>query len=312
MEVYQFNLKHLMNIPNITLICIDCVNYEAAIRAINISTSKTEFSKVIFITDKHPENPPKSIEVKIIDKINSREEYSKFILNKLGDYFTTEHALIIQWDGYIINEKSWDPEFLNYDYIGAKWWHKDGLNVGNGGFSLRSKKLVECIKKLNIVTTNDTEDNIICRTYRRVLETRFGIKYADEKIADKFAYERGYTPINEMPWGFHGFYNIHRHVKKNELEEIINNLPTKSVLSSEFKELISNLHKISRNEECVMCCTKYLASNSNDLNILKLLYVSSIATRNYWVSAMAILQLSHKEPSNITFKDELKKFHMFY
>jgi len=293
-----------MNIKDITLICVDCLNYDAALRAIARSTQHTEFHKAIFITDKPPQKKPNNVEIKIIEKIQSREAYSNFMLDKIGDYFITKFALIVQWDGYIINEQAWNPDFLNYDYIGAKWWHKDGLNVGNGGFSLRSRKLIESIKQLNIKNRNDTEDNIICRTYRIELENKFGIKYADEKTADQFAYERGYTPTaSSLPWGFHGFYNIHRHINKNDLDEILTKLPSNTVLSSEFKELTFNLHAASRHEECLMCCIKYLSHNAKDSDILKLLYLSSLKKGQYWISAMAMLQLNHKEPNNEAFKN---------
>ena len=301
-----------MKIPNTTLICIDCLNHDAAIRAINICISKTKFDKVLFITDKKPIEKTKNIEFKIIDKIKSREEYSRFMLMHISEYFNTEFALIIQWDGYIVNEDAWDPDFLNYDYIGAKWWHKDGLNVGNGGFSLRSRKLVESIKQLKNINLNDTEDNIICRTFRPELEEKFGIKFADETIADKFAYERGYIPGEKMPWGFHGFFNIHRHVAKNELFNIVNSLPDKSILATEFKELILNLHNAGRHDECIMCCIKLLSISPKEINILQVLYVSTIATKQYWISAMAILQLSVKDPNNIQYKNELIKFKNYY
>ena len=301
-----------MNIKDITLICVDCLNYDAALRAIARSTQHTEFHKAIFITDKPPQKKPNNVEIKIIQKIQSREAYSNFMLDKIGDYFTTEFALIVQWDGYIINEDAWDPDFLNYDYIGAKWWHKDGLNVGNGGFSLRSRKLVESIKQLKNINLNDTEDNIICRTFRPELEKKFGIKFADETIADKFAYERGYTPGEKMPWGFHGFFNIHRHVAKNELFNIVNSLPDKSILATEFKELILNLHKANRHDECIMCCIKLLSISAQEINILQVLYVSTIATKQYWISAMAILQLSVKDPNNVQYKNELSKFKNYF
>jgi hypothetical protein len=302
-----------MNTKDITLICVDCLNYDAALRAIAKSTQNTEFHKTLFITDKHTLKAPDNVEIKIIDKIQSREAYSNFMLDNIGDYFTSEFALIVQWDGYIINKDAWNPDFLNYDYIGAKWWHKDGLNVGNGGFSLRSRKLIQAIKKLNIKNRNDTEDNIICRTYRRELENKYGIKYADEKIADQFAYERGFTPTaSSTPWGFHGFYNIHRHVNKNELEEILATLPSKTVLSSEFKELTFNLHTASRHEECIICCIKYLSHNPKEYNTLKMLYLSSYKIGQHWISAMAILQLSHKEPNNEVFKKELNKFNNYF
>ena len=68
----------------------------------------------------------------------------------------------------------WDPKFLNYDYIGALWPHYKENQVGNGGFSLRSKKLLESSRKL-IEENPDynlplIEDDYICREKRLDLE----------------------------------------------------------------------------------------------------------------------------------------------
>ena len=39
------------------------------------------------------------------------------------------------------------PPFSHCDYIGAQWfWHNDGMRVGNGGFSLRSRKLLTALQ----------------------------------------------------------------------------------------------------------------------------------------------------------------------
>lgn len=54
-------------------------------------------------------------------------------------------------------------EFLIYDYIGAAWGHLNPLESGgNGGFSLRSKKvMIDCI---NTETPYFPEDLYFCRT----------------------------------------------------------------------------------------------------------------------------------------------------
>ena len=66
------------------------------------------------------------------------------MLQELHDHISTAHALCIQWDGYVLNAQAWDASFLDYDYIGSVWpQFGDGHRVGNGGFSLRSKRLLE-------------------------------------------------------------------------------------------------------------------------------------------------------------------------
>ena len=81
------------------------------------------------------------VEVQRIAPIRSRAAYSQFVLKELGAHIATDYALVVQWDGYVIDGDAWADEFWNYDYIGARWPHVQGeFRVGNGGFSLRSEK----------------------------------------------------------------------------------------------------------------------------------------------------------------------------
>jgi hypothetical protein len=143
---------------NVTIISVTGVRGKQTLRAIEYSTEKIKFKYKKLLT---PENL-KSSDVEII-KINpiSLEEYSKFIVYDLYKYIDTDYALIIQEDGFIINPDCWTDDFLNYDYIGAPWIlplddfsYRDAfgniVRVGNGGFSLRSKKLLSIADELNI------------------------------------------------------------------------------------------------------------------------------------------------------------------
>jgi hypothetical protein len=72
-----------------------------------------------------------------------------FVLHELHHYIDSDFVLLVEWDGYIINPTAWTNEFLNFDYIGAVWGHhKDGFRVGNGGFSLRSRKLLLATREI--------------------------------------------------------------------------------------------------------------------------------------------------------------------
>ena len=90
-----------INLPNVTLVCIDCVNYRAAINALWKSTEKINFGRVLLLTDRYYEL--EDIEVVIIDKLRSKEAYGEFILFELNKYIKTEYCLVIQYDGYVIN-----------------------------------------------------------------------------------------------------------------------------------------------------------------------------------------------------------------
>ena len=113
------------------------------------------------------------------------------------------------------NPAAWDPAFLDCDYIGAAWhWHDDGMRVGNGGFSLRSRRLLDALQDPRI-GLGGAEDETICRTFRPLLEREYGIRFADEPLADRFSFEAAY-PVGK-PFGFHGLFNFCRVVPPAEL-----------------------------------------------------------------------------------------------
>jgi hypothetical protein len=89
--------------------------------------------------------------LKIIDNMNIKviklnidnmdiENYNKLLCSKqFWNLFTGDKILIYQEDTFIFKSNLMD--FIEWDYIGAPWVNnKDSLKVGNGGFSLRSKK----------------------------------------------------------------------------------------------------------------------------------------------------------------------------
>jgi ADP-heptose:LPS heptosyltransferase len=188
---------------SVTLVCIDCYNYGDAITAIRNSMDQCDFASVKFITD--IEISLSGVEVVKIPKIKSKIEYSKFLMKDLNNYFDTDFALVIQHDGYVLCGDAWNVEFLNYDYIGAPWLYPDNRNVGNGGFSLRSKKLQTALAEDDFVEMSDPEDEAIGRLYREYLESKYDIKFPSVKLADTFSYELR-TPICKT-FGFHGKFH---------------------------------------------------------------------------------------------------------
>ena len=128
-------MEKKIELPEITLLGVDCCDINRLILAAKHSQKNIEFGEVSLLTSLKSADPS----VKQIKHIGSIKAYSKFIVEESSNYFKTEHALIIQHDGFVLNAGAWTDDFLKYDYIGAPWPNR---RVGNGGFSLRSKKLM--------------------------------------------------------------------------------------------------------------------------------------------------------------------------
>ena len=91
------------------------------------------------------------------------------------------------------------------------------MRVGNGGFSLRSHRLLEALQDPRI-TLIEAEDTTIGRSFRPLLEGEYGIRFATEALADRFSFEAAY-PIGK-PFGFHGLFNFCRTVPPAEIAEL--------------------------------------------------------------------------------------------
>lgn len=147
----------------------------------------------------------------------TREEYSVFMLFGLVDFIDTDFCVTVQHDGYAVNRSRWSNEFLNYDYIGAPWPSCMNIGrVGNGGFSLRSKRWLRQSEfavsspPFNVPEVKGSEDCYFCTTYRWFYE-RAGLRIAPINVAIRWSLEH---PVEEFPrwdgnksFGFHGFYS---------------------------------------------------------------------------------------------------------
>jgi len=192
----------------VTLCAVDCINPVLAIRALQNFRRHCLFGETLLLTDWHIECDAR---VALIAPIRSKQEYSQFILKELGQYIATPWVPLVQWDGYVVGPSAWTDEFLAYDYIGARWpFYTDGMAVGNGGFSLRSKRLLNALSSDSAFTPDATtgEDELIGRAFRPALETNYGIRFAPEDVADRFSVEIAPTP--GPTFGFLGLFNMHR------------------------------------------------------------------------------------------------------
>ena len=213
----------MLHLPDVTLCCVDSLNRDLAHRALRKSSEGVRFGQVTLC------EPP----------IRSHTDYSEYVLKSLVRDIGTAFVLLIQWDGYVTNPAAWRDEFLDYDYIGAVWsWHCDDMQVGNGGFSLRSRRLLEALQDPTIQMAGVAEDETICRTFRPYLERRYGIRFAPTDTAERFSFEVGY-PVRQ-PFGFHGLFNFCRVMSPQELLQLMPRFSRKMMRSSQMLQLARN------------------------------------------------------------------------
>lgn len=139
--------------------------------------------------------------------INSIDQYNHFILKRLHKHINSEHCLIYQHDGFIHTPSNWSDLYMQYDYVGAvwpdKWWCPQN-RVGNGGFSLRSKRLLNTLASME-VDSEVNEDMYICiNSYEHLIAKE--IKFAPPEVACEFSIEEDTEFNNDIDktFGFHG------------------------------------------------------------------------------------------------------------
>ena len=267
----------MISLKEVTLVCFDTRNLEAAINSMARSMSHINFSESIFFTNQElcskefvSYTKDLGIRVVFVNDVKSITQYSLFILEKLDSYINTNFCLVTQWDSWVINSKSWDLDFLNYDYIGAIWPDYIENKVGNGGFSLRSKRLLKSTREI-LETNSDfsiplIEDDFICREKRKIFEEKYQLKFPDVELANKFSVERNGIPIGSF--GFHGMFNFNFVISKdNELRKLINTLSSDCFLDIASYDLTKSLINDKR-------------FNIAKLVILKRLKVLGFSTKN--------------------------------
>jgi hypothetical protein len=229
-------LKGPPDLPSVTLVAVTSVAMTATIAALDACLSRANFALSLLLSDRPPPAGAQStIQWQQIAPMRSRVDYSRFMLRDLADRISTSHALCVQWDGFILNGDAWEPEFLEYDYIGAVWPHfSDAYNVGNGGFSLRSRRLLEACTDLPF-EGHEAEDVLICRVHREELEKR-GLRFAPESVARRFSFERTRPAGHEF--GFHGCFNLVRLISPQRALQLFRSLERQVLTRTERLELL--------------------------------------------------------------------------
>lgn len=257
----------MLNLSRVTLCCVDCVNHELALAAIGQCVQKCAFARVLFVTDRAYEID--GIDVVRIPPLASRDAYSHYVVKELGAHIDTDFVLMIQWDGFVINPAAWSDAFLEYDYAGARWgWPDDGHAVGNGGFSLRSARLLRALADPHIAEY-PIEDVAICRTYRTYLEAAHGIRFAPDAVADQFSFEATYP--KGQPFGFHGLFNFWLFFQRADIAAFLN-MATPAILGSlQCMQLAKNLADLQRNDEAAMVANRILGAHPGHAEAARLL-----------------------------------------
>lgn len=207
-----------LTLKNVTLVAMAGINVLATVRALQYSSRSIEFSRVLLISHIRPWYLPNNIDFEYTSKSVDVYEWCYKIVYELHRYIDTDFIILIHSDGFIVNPEQWNPEFFNYDYIGAPWpvpvpednSYRDAswnlIRVGNS-VSLRSSRILQLPSMLGLPWPPRNgafhEDGFLCCNYRHVLMSH-GVKYAPLDVAKYFSHESMIPEISGIrPFAFH-------------------------------------------------------------------------------------------------------------
>ncbi len=216
-----------VDLPDVTLIAATSINIEATLLAIEACHDRVRFGASKLLTHAPPARNIPGLEVVIIPQITTSRQYSRLILAGLAEHVATSHCLVVQWDGHVVDSARWNPQFLKHDYVGASWpQFGDGHDVGNGGFSLRSRRLLEACRAPQF-SPSHPEDVAIGRRNRLWLEAQ-GLRFASRELADCFSAERASSL--EKAFGFHGVWHMPQLIGADRFWDVYRGLQDRSTV----------------------------------------------------------------------------------
>ncbi len=231
-------------LPEVTLVCVDTRTPALALEAIARCRAQVDFGDAVLFTDPaRVPDAPSGLRIERL-RLDSVADYSHFMLRGLLPHVQTSHLLVVQWDGWLLDAARWEPGFLDWDYIGAPLrGQSPGCAVGNGGFSLRSRRLLQAMQDESFALRHP-EDLCICHDHRERLEREHGIRFAPLEVAARFSFER--VAPAAPTFGFHGLFNLHQVLAPCELDALLERLPDEMARGLDAHDLARTLIALGR------------------------------------------------------------------
>lgn len=224
-----------LKLPQLSLCAIDTRSPDLAAQSLQRSMQQVEFAEVLLFCPPGFSSPHPEIRAVPITPLLDGADYSAFVLRELAAHIQTSHVLVTQWDGFVLDASAWQNDFLDWDYIGAPWPGKPAtIAVGNGGFSLRSKRCLLAGRDQALQPFHP-EDQALCVTHRARMESVHGLRFAPLALARQFAFENRAT--RHPTFGFHGPYNLPRVLDEPTLQSWLGALPDSFFRSRDARRL---------------------------------------------------------------------------
>jgi hypothetical protein len=208
----------VISLPDVTIVVVDCAAHGLTELALQDTLRLVDPGDVLVFSDQTIGGF-----ANIACEHSSVDAAFETLWYEVPKHLKTTHYLHIEWDGWVLDDSLWDQRWLERDYVGAPWpWHNERHRVGNGGFSLRSRDLVQFLARYrDQLPIEVPEDDTLCRAYRPTLE-REGFDWATLSEASQFSLEHGDL---RPTFGFHDCRNWLRLLNQDAVRERLRAAP---------------------------------------------------------------------------------------
>jgi tetratricopeptide (TPR) repeat protein len=232
----------MLDLPSVTLVCLDCERQALALAALEQSMTRCRFAEVMFFTDR--DLGIEELEVIPNFTATTREQRFDFIAHRLASHVSTPHLLLIQWDAFVVNPAAWTDEFLAFDFV-APPASPRAAEDANEGIALLSTRLLRALERFADLPSR--WDAAVERITHSDAGSGAELRLAPPALGKRFAFAD--APPSGQPFGFQGLYNMWMVFQAADLEAFLR-MATSGVLRSEAAvSLAVNLRELDRNEE---------------------------------------------------------------
>lgn len=209
----------MKSLPDVTLLAISSNRIEGNVQALEHCMGMMNFGAVKFLSHEKPDNLPEGIQFEEIPEIKCIRDFDYYAFKCLGKHVNTSHMLMVQDHGFLLHPEVWKDRWLDFSFCGALWPPRPEfisastgtmVRIGNGGFSLRSKELLDLPEKLDLPLVEDrgyTNDDGLVNSYFRKTFLEHGIVYPEATDIPEFSYENDVSENMNITkfFGFHRY-----------------------------------------------------------------------------------------------------------
>ena len=248
----------MLELPTVTLVCIDFQQPTLALAAIEQSMIRCRFGGVVYVSDK----PTKidGLDVVEVPDLAAPGALSRFLSRDLATHVASPHALLIGWDAFVINPDAWTDSLLEHDVVMAR--RRPAMpakSAESTGLVLLSRSLLQ---RLGSCALPDKIDVLSALASNDPVLAALDVRQPPVELRDRFAFG-DYASVGS-PFGFERLFNMWMYFQPADLATFIAMASPARLASRDALSLAVNLQSLGRINEATTLLKAIVGANPAD------------------------------------------------